>query len=752
MKKIIQKTMRFGLPALLAITLFAGANTALAGYAFNSLSDDCRTTSVANKTTGEGYDTPCLAGSAITVQPGQEFVVSMYFRNTGDANANQVYAKLNGIDGQSVLGVTTFNGQILVDTTTLAKSQSVNVNFPTRVTATLTKIEFITRSGGARDITSDRTIFSSIGRKIANTIAPTSTDGDYGSIKTTYRVESANSGCTSNCGTSGLPIVLTGGYLPKTDSTGTVNLQGTVSPNGSAACTYFMYANMTNGGSTVTTPTRCTNSSTTGTYNFNEQFSGLSTGSYNYKACAENSSGQVCGGVETFTISRDNYNPIINNQMTVYTDSYSWINQDNGSVTLYGHYNNNTNGSTTTSFEYRRNGESTRSIIASTSSDNSRSFNVSLYSLSVGSYEYRACATGSTNGCGNWNTFYVNQNTYIDNNNYSNVQTLPILYRGQDSATLDGYLNLRGCSSAQTYFQYGRNTSYGLTTALIYKSNSGSISQVISGLSPNTTYYYQAVAQACGTTIYGSQSQFTTASYSVNPPVYTGGTTTIIRNITTATNTGGGAKYLRLTIDNGRDTVVRGDELIYNVEWENISNKDLEDLVLEVSFPEGVQVTYTEEGQIDKKANAVYVNIRDLKKLEQDDMIIRARVNGSFKDNDPITARAIMAFENPENKAQENAIAYDSDSYLSSSSVLGASIFGLDFLPGTLAGWLFIILLLILVVLIIRYATRRREEHHYYPMDNNGPTYPTAPVAPVAPMVTKTTEVEYTPYRPTPKQ
>lgn len=448
-----------------------------------------------------------------------------------------------------------------------------------------------------------------------------------------------------------------------------------------------------------------------------------------------------------------------NNYSNLYvtTDNYSWINQDTGSIVLRGRYSGNTYGSTRTYFEYRLNGQSARTITSDISTNNSLSFNVSLYNLSQGSYEYRACASNNYAQCGSWLPFYVNQ-TYSNpnpTNNSATVQTLNPIQYSSTFATLDGYYNMNGCSGA-TYFEYGPNGNYGYTTTPISRSISGSMAQSVTNLIPGTTYYYRAVAQNCGGIVRGDARQFTTTNQTIrdNTPVVTGGgNTTIIRNITTATNIGGGAQYIRLTIDNGRDTIIRGDELIYDVTWENISKKDLNDLVLEVSFPEGLKVTYADRGQIDRKANTVYVNIKELRALEKDDMTIRARVTGSFKENDPITARAIIAFENPENKAQENAIAYDSDTFLSSTNVLGASVFGLDFLSGTLAGWLFIILLLILLILIIRYATRGREEHHhYYPTDRmpGGPTVSTTPVVPMG-STTTTTEVEYTPYRPTPR-
>jgi hypothetical protein len=287
------------------------------------------------------------------------------------------------------------------------------------------------------------------------------------------------------------------------------------------------------------------------------------------------------------------------------------------------------------------------------------------------------------------------------------------------------------------------------------------MAQSINGLNSSTTYYYRAVVQNCNSTVYGDVRSFTTSARSTviydNNPIINTGTTTVIRNNTIRTNTvrtttaiGTGARFIRLTIDNHRDTVAKGDELAYDVEWENISNQNLRDLVLEISIPESLEIVSIERGQIDHKTNTVYINIDELRAGERDDTTIRAKVTGTLQSNESVTARAIIAFENPENKAQENAIAYDSDSYIASQNVLGASIFGLGFLPGTLAGWLFIILLIILLILLIRYATGRIEKrNHYYHYPDDSGNVP--PVPPVTGTSTTTTTVDYTPYRPTPK-
>lgn len=451
----------------------------------------------------------------------------------------------------------------------------------------------------------------------------------------------------------------------------------------------------------------------------------------------------------------DNSDDNSSSSIVATTQSYSWVDEDSGDIKLYGEYDDNDNGSTITYFEYRRDGGSTRSVASGTYSNTSRSFSAVLYNLADGDYDYRACADNGDVDCGNWKSFTIDKNGGYDDDNgdLPTIQTLNPFQVASDFVTFDGYYDMNGCSG-KTYFEYGTSTSFGSRTGYISRSSgaSGSMTQSVDGLSPNTTYYYRAVAENCEGTVRGSTKSFKTSTRTTiindNKPIVINGTTTTIRNTTTTTNIGGGARYIRLTIDNGRDTIVRGDELIYDVTWENISKTELNDLVLEVTFPEALQITSTDKGQVDRNANAVYVNIDSLDKLEKDDMTIRARISGTLKDNDPITARAIMAFENPENKAQENAIAYDSDSYLANTNVLGASIFGLDFLPGTLAGWLFIILLLVLLILIIRYATRREEHHHYYRDEVAAPS-PTRTVATTTEQ--KQTEVDYTPYRPTPK-
>lgn len=779
MKKLAKNSIfRFiGISALIVAGLTVG-QFAYAGW--NDASGDCPTVSVGNDNTNEGINTNpngCWSGTNISATEGQRVVVKVYFRNSTGSTANDVKIKVS--DNRDDTGSVNASGSVIVGGSTVASGTgTIRLGSGLKLEYSETFLQY-KRTNYTYDRKGAITSIFSPGLQVGPI---TSNISDQGIVKVVYTVESTGG---SNSGDA--PVATTGNYSPWSETGGTATLNGSVAPNGDATCSYFEIEK--NGSSYDTTDEECSNQ-TSSTYSIpNVNLTGLSTGTYRYRLYAYNDNGEDYGSWLSFTINRgsvasyecndgvdndddgdvdfgdddgctsanDDSENSDNNTATlnVTTDSYSWIDEDSGDIKLYGTYDDNDSGSTITYFEYRRDGGSTKSVLSGTYSNTSRSFNASLDNLADGDYEYRACADNGDVDCGSWKSFSIDKNSNVDDSgDLPSIQTLSPLQISSDFVTFDGYYDMNGCSG-KTYFEYGTSTSFGSRTSSVSRSSgaSGSMTQSISGLSPNTTYYYRAVGENCEGTTRGITKSFKTSAKSLiindNNPVIVKGTTTV-RNVVTTTNIGGGARYIRLTIDNGRDTIVRGDELLYDVTWENVSNTDLKDLVLEVTFPETLQITSTDRGQIDRAANAVYVNINELNKLEKDDMTIRARIAGTLKDNDPITARAIMAFENPENKAQENAIAYDSDSYLANTNVLGASIFGLDFLPGTLAGWLFIILLLVLFILIIRYATRREEHHHYYKEE----VVPT-PTRPVVTNTTTTTsaapEVDYTPYRPTPR-
>jgi hypothetical protein len=261
------------------------------------------------------------------------------------------------------------------------------------------------------------------------------------------------------------------------------------------------------------------------------------------------------------------------------------------------------------------------------------------------------------------------------------------------------------------------------------------MAQSFTGLSSNTKYYFRAVAENCEGTSYGSTRSFTTAR-----------TTTVIDTNTDVITTGGlgGNSMVRLTITNNREIVRAGREVGYDVTWTNISGRKLENLVLEVNFPEQMKVIDTDRGLIERNTKTVIYEIDSLDIKETGEMTILTEVGSGLRDGDPVVAQAIMAFENPKTTATENAIAYDADEFSNTDgSVLGASLFGLTFLPTSLAGWLLVILIILLIVILARYFMRKNDT-----VINNNQTS-NQPVAPAAGAPTQ----DYIVYRPTtPKQ
>lgn len=336
--------------------------------------------------------------------------------------------------------------------------------------------------------------------------------------------------------------------------------------------------------------------------------------------------------------------------------------------------------------------------------------------------------------------YYLQNNVCvpIQTNSAPSVSTLGTISIGGTVAVVDGYYSTNSCA-VTTYFNYGRTQSLGQSTGQVNRgTGSGSMAQALPNLVPNTTYYYQAVGTNCAGTSYGDIRSFTTSNVTTND-------TTITRYVTVTTG-GGGNSFIKLMIDNHRDVVRNGRSVTYDIAWENLTNTTLRNLVLEINFPGQMTILDTDRGAIEAKKSAVIYQIATLSGREKGEMSVSGEIDSGMKDGDPVVAQAIMAFENPKTSATENAIAYDADTYSIGGTVLGASLFGIGFLPGSLAGWLLILLIILLIVLIVR--------HFWHPNQTNVTVQqPVTPVIPTAPAPAAGAQhADYIVYQPTPKQ
>ncbi len=105
---------------------------------------------------------------------------------------------------------------------------------------------------------------------------------------------------------------------------------------------------------------------------------------------------------------------------------------------------------------------------------------------------------------------------------------------GSVEATLKGTVNPNGLAS-EYFFNYGTTSGYGHETAKLQAgagTSNVAVSQLLSGLSPETTYHFQLVAKNSAGEVKGVDQSFTTSSFGA--PIATTGLATAITE-TTAT-------------------------------------------------------------------------------------------------------------------------------------------------------------------------------------------------------------------------
>ncbi len=669
------------------------------------------------------------------VAPGTVVAFNIYYHNNGNQTISNVKLRFSPQNASSSTSHT-ITGTVSGDgVSTITDSASVNLTS----SQTLEYVQGSARwfpnqtgqtNAGGQQLTAaqEAALVGGSGMNIGSIAAGWPSQGG---MVVHYRVGSTG-------GNNNLPSVTTQSVTGVDQDSAT--LRGAYVMNGVAGETWFEWGT-SSGNLNNDTPTQSVGS-TSGSMAY--QINGLNEGTtYYYRACAQHTAGSnngvdVCGNTFNFTTHGDNNDDDDdNNNDDISVDTLTADDIDEDSAVLRGDLNDIGSGDVTRWFEWDTNENDVEdgdgnTLTLSGETNSTGQFSRTLTGLNDDTtYYFRACAEddNGNDDCGNVRQFSTdeddNNNNSSDDEDRPDVTTLPAFGISSSFATLNGYYDANG-SSTDVWFEWGRTASLGNSTARQGKGNNeGGMTYLFTGLSANTTYYFRAVAENNEGIDRGAILSFRTTSG--------GGSTTPV--IVTGSGT-----FLRLQIENGEEFVSRGDRLDYEVQWENISGRDLENLVIEIDMPEQLVIEDTTEGKISKKDNTVVVNVGDLKRSEDGDFVITARVK-SGKDGDPIVAQATAAFDHPtiEEKTQVNAIAYDSDEYDAGRSALGASLFGL--FDGNLVGLLLIILLIVLVILIARKQF----------MDSKDKKAARSNAAPIAQNGTDANGA-YRPYRPTPIQ
>lgn len=439
-----------------------------------------------------------------------------------------------------------------------------------------------------------------------------------------------------------------------------------------------------------------------GSSNFDAYVSGLNTNNqYHFRICVEywdNGNRLECGNVRPFSTGGSS-----GNNVTIVTDPVQNVTQT--TATLCGNLLNDGGSQQLTWIEFRT--SSGNWVSTPTNQRWAGSWCQSVSNLIPStSYVYRAC---TNHGCASTRTF----------NTLGSIETgiPPVIITNDPSNIVSNNATLSGtyvtnANSGTCWFEYGRTAGLGnQTRTYTVGAGYGTCVHNFTNLAAGTQYCVRAVINTVNGTDRGAIKCFNTPTVISIPGTSTPRPVIVVAQPDTTqidlASLGLGLSLLRLDIDDNQDIVFHNSQVTYNVRWENISMIDLDDIDIKINLPSEIQVTNISRGRFDPSQNAVFYNIQELNAGESGEMFVSGIVGRGTVGN-LVTAEAEAAYDNPVNRAQENAKDFDINEYGVQFAGVTASVFGLANV--TFLGWLVILLGLFIIFLVARYLYLEREE------------------------------------------
>ncbi len=643
--------------------LFAAQNAFASTW--NGASNDCRSISIANATTNEGYAYPCWPSSSVSADAGDTLNIRIYYHNTGTATANNTIVTLSAPIGGSASTSKSFSGNINSDQGGISLS-SVTANLSSAQTITFNNVKWYTNN-------TSETLTSLPGGQSGSEIL--SGGLNLGSIAPGWA-------------TQGSLVV-------------SFHVSNTTQPVNSCEIINFSASdtNIQDGDSTILrwNTTDCDHVKLSG-YSGNVSLDGSKTvyptDDTTYTLTAYDTDGTHQTDTVKIYVDSNNNNNNSNCSINSFTASDTYVNQGNP-VTLRWNTSNCNNISVSTIGNVYAYGSQT---IYPTYSTN--------YTLIASNY-YGGSQTRSVYVT--VNNLYVQPVLHVYN---SCAVTTVATNVNQNGAQLNGIIT--STVGANTYFEYGTSVNLGYRTNSRFVNGNVNFSDMVTGLSPYTIYYFRMVSDCQNGKSLGAMEVFRTLGTSTTNNNTTTNTTNTTRTVVVqGTTVVGTASPILLNITNKYELIGQGDLIDYVVDYKNIGGTRLTRPMVQVVLPTNFTLINASRGTYSVDDHTLSAPLEDLEIGQEGVIYLQARVDSVPLNNSQIVTTAILVYTSA-NGSQENAMAYVLNAPKITGIVVGDStLTGNAFFAGLLSigllGWLLILLLILIIILISRSYNRNNR-------------------------------------------
>lgn len=670
--------------------LFSGSN--VFASVWNNVSNDCPTVTVSNVTTGAGTNPNakgCEPYSSIQANTGDEIAVSIYYHNTGSNPATNVRVSLSKNPSSGSASTHSFYATINSDQGSISGSGQVYINSSTPIEFSRavwqpnqgrSNVSFPGGQNGSQVISGGVNI---------GTINPGWNTQGY--VIAYFRVSSniQNPPYYPPYNPPYNPPY----YPPQQNDCRIVNFRASddyidegdrvVFYWDTTDCSYVTLTDfsgqMNPDGSRTTYP------------DYSRQ--------YCLNAYGRNSNDRECVYIDVDDYRRDNSN------LEVETNNASNIGPTY--ATLNGYIDPDD------SYAYRwfRYGTSSSSLNRSTSrvsnGTSARDFSAYISSLSPNTRYYFQAVGENDEGdieYGKIRNFNTNADIIINNSDLSAVTTVATGVT-QSSATLNGIILNNDNTYTSAYFEYGRTLSLGSRTASKNLGTGSSLQSFasLSGLSPNTTYYYRIVGENGVDTAYGEYKFFQTPRSTVITPI----------NPTPKTPE---EALASIDISNRYEFVREGDIIDYTIVSKNTGKTTLKNSIMQVFLPEEVAYRNSSRGNYNSQNHELLVYLEDMKPGDEGTLYLQGEVLNISSNSGQIATTAMLVYTN-EKGAQENVldtVLNRAGEAVRTNTDLAATAFFAWLGSLSLCFWLFIIILILLAILFSRMYRKEKVYTRYY--------------------------------------